>query len=76
MAEQLGVTARHLRRAFKESVGIAPKEFARSVRLQRAVRSAATSKDWRRIAAHAGYCDHAHLIADFRKLVGLTPGVS
>jgi AraC-like DNA-binding protein len=74
VAERLGVTTRHLRRVFKESVGIAPKEFARSVRLQRAVRSAATSKDWVRIAADAGYYDQAHLIADFRELVGLTPG--
>ncbi|WP_437605540.1 AraC family transcriptional regulator [Sorangium sp. So ce834] len=74
VAERLGVTARHLRRAFTESVGIGPKDFARSVRLQRAVRRAASSKDWARIAADAGYYDQAHLIADFRELVGLTPG--
>ena len=74
VAKRLGVTARHLRRAFTESVGIGPKEFARTVRLQRAVRSAATSNDWGRIAADAGYYDQAHLIADFRELVGLTPG--
>ena len=74
VAEQLGVTARHLRRAFAENVGIGPKEFARTVRLQRAVRSAATSTDWPSIAADAGYYDQAHLIGDFRQLVGLTPG--
>jgi AraC-like DNA-binding protein len=74
VASLLGVTARHLRRAFTESVGIGPKEFARTVRLQRAVRSAATSKDWASIAVDAGYYDQAHLIADFRQLVGLTPG--
>lgn len=74
VAERLGVTARHLRRAFTESVGIRPKDFARTVRLQRAVRMAETSKDWGRIAADAGYYDQAHLIADFRELVGLTPG--
>ncbi len=74
VASHLGVTARHLRRAFTESVGIGPKEFARTVRLQRAVRRAATSKDWARIAVDAGYYDQAHLIADFRQLVGLTPG--
>ncbi|WP_437967876.1 helix-turn-helix transcriptional regulator [Sorangium sp. So ce260] len=74
VAERLGVTARHLRRAFTESVGIGPKEFARTVRLQRAVRMAATSRDWGRIAVDAGYYDQAHLIADFRELVGLTPG--
>ncbi|WP_437986150.1 helix-turn-helix domain-containing protein [Sorangium sp. So ce117] len=74
VAERLGVTARHLRRAFTESVGVSPKDFARTVRLQRAVRMAATSKDWARIARDAGYYDQAHLIADFRELVGLTPG--
>jgi AraC-like DNA-binding protein len=74
VADRLGVTARHLRRAFTESVGIGPKDFARTVRLRRAVGMAATSKDWGRIAADAGYYDQAHLIADFRELVGLTPG--
>ncbi|MFY2559788.1 helix-turn-helix domain-containing protein [Corallococcus terminator] len=74
VAERLGVTARHLRRAFTESVGIGPKDFARTVRLQRAVRMAATSKDWGRIAVDAGYYDQSHLIADFRELIGLTPG--
>jgi len=74
VADRLGVTARHLRRAFTENIGIGPKEFARTVRLQHAVRMAATSCDWARIAADAGYYDQAHLIADFRQLVGLTPG--
>jgi AraC-like DNA-binding protein len=74
VADRLGVTPRHLRRAFTENVGIGPKEFARAVRLQRALRMAATSCDWARIAADAGYYDQAHLIADFRRLVGLTPG--
>jgi AraC-like DNA-binding protein len=73
VAERLGVTARHLRRVFTESIGVAPKEFSRAARLQRAVRAAATSNDWGQIAAGAGYYDQAHLIADFRELVGLTP---
>ncbi len=66
--------AQRVRRAFTENVGVSPKEFARTVRLQRAVRMAATSCDWACIAADAGYYDQAHLIADFRRLVGLTPG--
>jgi AraC-like DNA-binding protein len=73
VAQQLGVTARHLRRAFVESVGIGPKEFARGVRLQRAIRESARSRDWGVIARDAGYYDQAHLIGDFRDLVGLTP---
>ena len=77
VAARLGVTARHLRRAFVENVGIGPKEFARSVRLQRALtffgRDATASSDWARIAVDAGYYDQAHLISDFKELVGLTP---
>ena len=74
VATQLGVTARHLHRAFVHNVGIGPKEFARSIRLQRAIRLNATSDDWSRIAIDAGYYDQAHMIAEFRDLVGLTPG--
>lgn len=74
VAARLGVTPRHLRRAFTESVGVPPKAFARASRLQRAVRMAADSSDWGRIAVEAGYYDQAHLISDFRDLVGLTPG--
>jgi AraC-like DNA-binding protein len=74
VAQHLGITARHLRRAFAESVGITPKELVRALRLQRAVRGAATSRDWSRIATDAGYYDQAHLIGDFRDLLGFTPG--
>jgi AraC-like DNA-binding protein len=73
VADRLGVSARHLRRAFAENIGITPKDFARSARLQRAVQMAARSSDWARIATDAGYYDQAHLITDFRELVGLTP---
>jgi len=59
---------------FTETIGIGPKDYARTVRLQRAVRNAATLADWGRIAAAAGYYDQSHLITDFRALVGLTPG--
>lgn len=74
VAARLGVTARHLRRVFVEAVGIGPKEFARTVRLQRALRQSVTSRDWGRIAADAGYYDQAHLAGDFRELMGMTPG--
>lgn len=74
VAERLGVTARHLRRAFLDHIGIGPKDFARAVRLLRVVDRATRTPDWGRIAVDAGYYDQAHLIADFRALVGVTPG--
>jgi len=74
VAEKVGVTARHLRRAFTDAVGVSPKIYARSVRLQRTLRAATTTSDWGRIAVEAGYYDQAHLIGDFQALVGVTPG--
>jgi AraC-like DNA-binding protein len=73
VADRLGVSVRHLHRAFTENVGVGPKEYARAVRLQRALRLAATSRDWPRIAADTGYLTQAQLIGDFRQLVGITP---
>ena len=57
----------------QESIGIGPKDFARTVRLQHALLLATASQDWGRIARDAGYYDQPHLIADFRELIGLTP---
>lgn len=74
VAARLGVTARHLRRAFAENIGVTPKELARSARLRRALAlHASSSSTWMRIAIDTGYYDHAHLVADFRDLLGLTP---
>jgi len=71
VAAELGISERHLRRAVTEHVGIAPREYQRALRLQRAV--ASPQRDWSRVAADAGYYDQAHLIGEFRDLVGLTP---
>lgn len=76
LAAMLGGSERHLRRAFAEVVGIAPKPLLRIVRFQRALRWAQegrTDIDWSALAQRAGYCDQAHLIDDFRELGGRTP---
>lgn len=74
VASRLGVTDRHLRRAFAEHVGVGPKDYARAVRLQRALRLTQASNDWSRIAFDAGFFDQAHFTTDFRRLMGVTPG--
>ncbi|MFO0595713.1 MAG: helix-turn-helix transcriptional regulator [Myxococcaceae bacterium] len=73
LARELGVTARHLRRAFLEHVGVGPRDFARSTRLQRVLALSSASRDLGRVALDAGYYDSSHFSADFRELVGLTP---
>ena len=79
VASALGVGERRLERAFDRSVGVAPKVFARVMRLRRAVRriEAATKGAapvvWTALAFDAGYADQAHLIREFRTLAGVTP---
>jgi AraC-like DNA-binding protein len=75
VASDLGVSERHLRRMFRETVGLGPKAFARLTRFHRALRAArgGDQPNWASIAAEAGYYDQAHLIAEFRQFAGATP---
>lgn len=75
VADDLGVSERHLRRVFHETVGMSPKSFTKVTRFHRALRAARQDAraSWASIAAVAGYYDQAHLIADFRAIAGVTP---
>jgi len=75
LARELGVTRQHLTRCFRRVVGIGPKTYARVARFQAARKRALSSHitDWAEIAYCSGYTDQSHLIADFRRLTGLTP---
>jgi len=75
VAVDLGVSERHLRRVFRETVGVSPKAFAKLKRFHRALRAAREDDhaSWASIAAAAGYYDQAHLIAEFRAISGVTP---
>jgi len=76
VAAHLGFLQRTFVRRFRAATGLAPKRFARVLRLQRVVGAANAARgraDWARIAAEQGYADQAHLIHDFRDLTGLTP---
>lgn len=77
VAAELGVSERHLRRVFKDALGVGPKEFAKLMRFRRAVSAARETghASWARIAASAGYYDQAHLITEFRAVSGVTPEI-
>lgn len=74
-AMDLGVSERHLRRVFQETMGVGPKAFTKLARFHHALRAARAEErpSWANIAAVAGYYDQAHLIADFRSIAGVTP---
>jgi AraC-like DNA-binding protein len=75
VAGDLGVSERHLRRLFRETIGVSPKTYAKLARFHRALGAARQPghAGWAGIAAQAGYYDQAHLIADFRAIAGVTP---
>ena len=76
-AAATGMSRRQLERLFLRDVGLPPKQLARIVRFQRAVRLLEAMKDAPRGSrtAHAsGYADQAHFIRDFREFAGCAPG--
>lgn len=69
-----GLSARQFRRRFTEAVGLSPKELARLRRI-RAVAAAAVMEggSWAEAAAEHGFADQAHLVREFRSLLGRAP---
>lgn len=71
VADDLGVSERHLHRRVTAAVGYGPKFLARVIRLRRLIALQAGSLADR---AHvAGYAGQAHMASEVRRLTGLTP---
>ena len=77
VADELGVTARHLRRSVRATASATPKYLQRVERLNRAVADADRTSTplWASIAAGHGFYDQAHLIQEFKAFTGRTPVV-
>ena len=76
LARRFGMSLRALQRLFNEHVGVGPKWVINRYRMHEAVArvQAGQPVPWAALAQDLGYFDQAHFIADFRKLVGRTPG--
>jgi AraC-like DNA-binding protein len=76
MADEIGISHKHLLREFDRCVGLTPKVLARLCSFQRVIHSIGQKPevDWSGTAAQCGYYDQAHLIREFRAFSGLTPG--
>jgi AraC-like DNA-binding protein len=72
-AGALGVGERYLRKIFGPAVGVSPKQFAGIARVRK-VLAGAQGGSWSGLAAEAGYYDQSHLVAEFRRLMRVTPG--
>ncbi len=78
LAGEIGVSERHLRRCFRDAMGVSPKTYGRQLRITAAQLAAdkTCTPDWAGIATMAGFFDQAHMIADFRSLTGTTPVIA
>ena len=76
LARRFDMSLRALQRLFNEQVGVGPKWVINRYRMHEAVArvQAGQPVSWAALAQDLGYFDQAHFIADFRKLVGRTPG--
>jgi AraC-like DNA-binding protein len=74
LARQVGWSRQHLRRVFRDQVGVGTKTLGRVARLQRAVDRLQRQRiGLAAAAAGLGYFDQAHMTRDFRDLVGVSP---
>lgn len=74
LAEISCLGKKQFERVFREHIGLNPKEFARIVRFQRALRMMQLgSQNYTDIAYVNGYSDQSHFIREFKQFSGLTP---
>jgi AraC-like DNA-binding protein len=73
LASELDISARQLSRAFKRTFGLGFKQFARLSRIEQIVARRNTGLLWAEIAYATNMSDQAHLVREFKSIVGETP---
>jgi len=75
LAARAGLGKRSLQRLFSEYAGVSPKWVIRRYRLHELVEriNSGVQPDYAQLALELGYYDQAHLINDFRSIVGYSP---
>ena len=71
VARLAGLSPRQLERRFLDAVGLPPKTFARTVRLQAALAALRGGMPAAAVAPACGYADQAHLAREFRRVAGV-----
>ncbi len=76
LARTAAMGKRSLQRLFNEYVGANPKWVIRRYRLHEVIEQFNSGRrlDWAQLALDLGYFDQAHLINDFKSIVGFPPG--
>ncbi|HJV60789.1 MAG TPA: AraC family transcriptional regulator, partial [Albitalea sp.] len=74
LARRCGVSRERVHRVLKQWLGMAPADYLRAVRLQRARQMVLAGKPAASVAAECGFSDQAHFTRWFRRSFGYTPG--
>jgi AraC-like DNA-binding protein len=75
LASRTGISKRTIQRIFNEYVGVSPKWAIRHYRLHEALEriNCGDYQEWAQLALELGHFDQAHLINDFKSIVGYSP---
>jgi AraC-like DNA-binding protein len=74
LASLLDISERQLCRRFHGVIGAGPKQFARIIRIEKAVAAARKGGvAWTDVAHSCGFNDQAHMIHDFNAMIGRPP---
>ena len=75
IAEEVGISHKHLIRTFDKIVGIKPKLLSRIYKFQKAIHLIGNKKRlrWTSLAYECGYYDQAHFIKEFKNFSGINP---
>jgi AraC-like DNA-binding protein len=74
LARFAGLSAFHLCRVFRETVGMTPHAYQTQARVRHARSLLQAGLPIALVATEAGFYDQAHLTRHFKRIVGLTPG--
>ena len=76
IAADAGMSLRQFERRFRAQVGIPPRLYANVVRFRTVfdMLTAGVRPDWALLAQGAGYFDQSHMIRDFQRFLGCSPG--
>lgn len=74
LSRHIGLSQSALERRFRRIVGVTPKRYATTLRLERALSLYRPGSDLTELALRAGYYDQAHFNHDFRRAAGRSPG--
>jgi AraC-like DNA-binding protein len=75
LADELGISHKHLINEFRSRVGLTPKMYSRVRRFQGVLGriQARSQVEWADVACACGYYDQAHFVHDFKEFSGLNP---